>query len=197
MADIVTAILLCRCLVFGQRLKGILKQIFKGLFFSRLFCQEVWPHIIQLLQSPKLFYNSSVWQNSPTLFGFPHPVPQSASVFMLKCSLWVSLCFLTFCQRCNLAFFSTFENSYYIYFVLFYSCIQRDRWFSTVQLLCHDQKQKKVLSLLISHWYVEKAGPRDYYEANATGIKLLQLMGEEYCVSIKSGWLWKEGTWIR
>lgn len=28
-------------------------------------------------------------------------------------------------QRCNLAFFPTFENSYYIYFVLFYSCIQR------------------------------------------------------------------------
>ena len=95
------------------------------------------------------------------------------------------------------SFFPTFENSYYIYFVLFYSCIQRERGFSTAQLLCHDQKQKKVLSLLISHWYVDKAGPRDYYEANANRMKLLQLMGEEYCVSIKSGWLWKEGTWIR
>ena len=36
MADIVTAILLYRCLVFGQWLKEILKQMCKGLCFPRL-----------------------------------------------------------------------------------------------------------------------------------------------------------------
>ena len=35
MTDVVTAVLLCRCLVFGQWLKGILKQIFKGLCFPQ------------------------------------------------------------------------------------------------------------------------------------------------------------------
>ena len=44
----------------------------------------------------------------------------------------------------------------------------------------------------------EKSGPRACCGAKDNRrIKLFQLLGEEYCVGIKSHWPWKEGTWIR